>query len=148
MKVIVITFLTVSIFFSSCFLSKKSSEVEDTSEFVEEVEKKVALEAFSVTYENATPQDIQKGSEIFAENCARCHGKMAQGKGAPNLLDAHAIYNPSFANMKLIIANGTEHMPSYKNKLSDNDIARVTAYIHTLFGTVPEGAKGPQGKQW
>jgi len=151
-----IVLLGLSLSFSSCFLSKKSKVAAETAieqpaeEAVEEAVEAPSLEAFVVTLENATTLDFQKGQQIFMQNCSGCHGKEAQGNFGPNLVDAHALHNPSFANVKSIIANGIPNtkMPAYASKLSENDIARVAVYLNNIFGTTPENPKKPQGKQW
>jgi len=64
----------------------KPKEINDVANFVASLSGKA---------ENASPADIAAGKEIFAQNCAACHGDNAKGNhevGAPNLTDAIWFY--------------------------------------------------------
>jgi len=65
-------------------------------------------------------------------NCAVCHGASGEGrfgpafKGNADLADAGFVVG--------MILHGTEHMPSFRSQLSDEDIASVATYIRTHWG--------------
>jgi cbb3-type cytochrome c oxidase subunit III len=81
----------------------------------------------------------ERGRTVYANNCARCHGgdgtsqtTMGQMTEAPNLTDAAWQRSKSSARMVAAVSNGRGQMPSFKKKLSRQDIANAVAYIRTL----------------
>lgn len=78
------------------------------------------------------------GAEIFADNCASCHGDAALGDvegGAPNLADAIWLYGGDRAALTYTVANARFGvMPAWGQRLSDEDVRAVTAYVHGLGG--------------
>ena len=79
------------------------------------------------------PQVLKQGKDIFAKNCAICHGKNAQGKGRfPSLKSGHVSHH---SPQKLLaqIENSGGGMPPFKNRLSKQEIRVVFMYIHSLW---------------
>lgn len=79
------------------------------------------------------------GSDIFANTCAVCHGPAANGDpGVAPSLDSpsHAWEHPD-RQMREWIQNGkfgrTVNMPSYGDKLDEQAISDVIAYVRTLW---------------
>ncbi|NBW75311.1 MAG: cytochrome-c oxidase, cbb3-type subunit III [Sphingomonadaceae bacterium] len=79
-----------------------------------------------------------KGSELFAANCAVCHGADAKGGrqvGAPNLADAIWLYGGKREQV-----SGSIHqahagvMPAWGGKLDPVTIKMLAAYVHSLGG--------------
>ena len=71
--------------------------------------------------------------EIFAANCAKCHGadgraKTAKGKRA-GATDFTSDWNTDEARGIRIITNGKGEMPSFKRKLSADEIRSVFGYV-------------------
>ena len=92
---------------------------------------------------------VARGGEIYKANCVACHGANAEGapnwskKGAdgkfpPPPLDAsgHGWHHPKSALVQTI-REGTLKlgggMPAWKDKLSDNDIEAVIAWIQARW---------------
>jgi len=78
------------------------------------------------------------GQQIFADNCAACHGDAGKGNhelGAPNLTDKIWLYGSS---EKDIIAQVTKPrlgvMPAWGAKLSEATIKELTLYVYSLGG--------------
>lgn len=78
------------------------------------------------------------GEELFADNCASCHGDNAAGDrdlGAPNLADAISLYGN---NAELITAQVMQPkhgvMPPWQTRLSDETIKQLAIYVHNLGG--------------
>ncbi|MDR1007151.1 MAG: cytochrome c [Campylobacteraceae bacterium] len=80
--------------------------------------------------------DAQKGKEIYASSCQGCH--MADGKGANG-----AGFYPSLAgNVRLmsaqatleVVTHGLRGMPSFREYLTNEQIAEVVNYVRTNFG--------------
>lgn len=82
--------------------------------------------------------DNPEGAEVFAENCAACHGELGHGEpalGAPNLSDQIWLYG---GTKQAIVSQITRPrqgvMPPWSNRLSDVEIKQATVYVHSLGG--------------
>ena len=78
------------------------------------------------------------GAQLFADNCASCHGPTGQGSrefGAPNLTDAIALYsNSPEAIAKQINTPSHGVMPAWGQRLDPATIKMLAAYVHSLGG--------------
>lgn len=83
---------------------------------------------------------VKAGAQVFAENCASCHGEDASGMiemGAPDLTDQSWIYGGDAQSVFTTIYSGRQgHMPSWQDRLSPVDIRILTLYVGTL---APDG---------
>ncbi|MGH9546203.1 MAG: c-type cytochrome [Terriglobales bacterium] len=70
---------------------------------------------------------------IFRKNCAKCHGKTAQGRhfGGPSLLSDKTA-SSSTDDLRNIITNGKGHMPKYAGKLTAQEIDALVVQIKAL----------------
>jgi mono/diheme cytochrome c family protein len=70
---------------------------------------------------------------VYLKNCAKCHGKTAEGRhfGGPALVSAKTAA-ASTDDLRNIIANGKGHMPKYTGKLTPEEINSLVAQIQTL----------------
>ena len=70
------------------------------------------------------------GNPIYKKNCAKCHGKTAQGRhfGGPSLI-SEKVSGASVDDLRNIIANGKGHMPKFSGKLNGADIDRLLMEI-------------------
>lgn len=82
---------------------------------------------------------VERGRQVYAANCGRCHGADGKGKTRmaeivepPDLSDATWQKRISNARMTTSVANGRGQMPSFAKKLSKQDIAAAVAYVRTL----------------
>lgn len=77
-----------------------------------------------------------KGKEIFAANCAACHGEDGKGKrdmGAPDLTDRFWINGGGQQAILDMINNGGQgHMPAWDSRLTPLDRKILTLYILDL----------------
>jgi len=87
------------------------------------------------------PQDMSEiaaGAEVFAENCASCHGADGTGdrsQGAPNLADAIWLYGGDYATLTETVTNSRYGvMPAWNTRLTEAQIRAVSAYVHQLGG--------------
>lgn len=83
---------------------------------------------------NATAQ----AAEIFAQNCASCHGDKGQGNrefGAPDLADSIWLYGGDKHSIMQQV-NNPRHgvMPAWEARLPDSTIKQLTIYVHSLGG--------------
>lgn len=79
-----------------------------------------------------------QGQEIFAANCASCHGEAGEGMrdfGAPKLSDAIWLYGGDRATVyETVFYARAGVMPAWKDRLDDNTIRQLAVYVHELGG--------------
>lgn len=91
-----------------------------------------------------TPDDIAQGKQIFAAQCAGCHGFDGSGQLGPNLHGVEARRGD--AGIFSVIRNGTGAMPPVMS-LNDQRVWQVVGFVRTLGDTAPvEAAKGDATK--
>ncbi|WP_164932010.1 PQQ-binding-like beta-propeller repeat protein [Janthinobacterium sp. 17J80-10] len=74
---------------------------------------------------------VAHGKQLFAQNCAGCHGAQGGGLGGPSLLNWNARMTPE--KTMALIKNPKSPMPRlYPSILSESDVADITTYLHTL----------------
>lgn len=93
-----------------------------------------------------TEGDAPRGERVFEANCAMCHGSDATGMMGmhPSLRGAVGRLSPEGVEVTIREGRNTmPPMPSFEDRLSDQAIADVMAYIASL----PEGPRnfGPGG---
>jgi cytochrome c6 len=77
--------------------------------------------------------DTNKGQQLFAANCAICHGQSGRSvmPGAPNFDRGEGMLRPDFT-LLAAIRSGKNAMPAFQGILADRDILDVIAYLRTL----------------
>lgn len=80
----------------------------------------------------------EAGLEVYAENCASCHGETGTGGrefGAPNLADALWLYGGTRDQIATQI-RAPKHgvMPAWQARLGDVAVKQLAIYIHSLGG--------------
>ncbi len=88
-----------------------------------------------------TPSDqalVEPGKQLFADNCASCHGDDAKGNremGAPNLADAIWLKGSSEDQIAQQIATPRHGaMPAWGARLGDTTVKQLTIFVHSLGG--------------
>jgi cytochrome c oxidase cbb3-type subunit 3 len=80
----------------------------------------------------------ERGSAVFVEQCALCHGEQGQGMaelGAPNLTDDIWLYGGSAEAITAQVTNPKQGvMPTWDGRLSETAIKMATVYVHSLGG--------------
>ncbi len=78
------------------------------------------------------------GAEIFAQNCASCHGERGEGNqemGAPNLADTLSLLaDGEEAIAAQIRAPKHGVMPAWGGRLGDVTVKELAAYVYSLGG--------------
>jgi cytochrome c oxidase cbb3-type subunit 3 len=78
------------------------------------------------------------GAQLFADNCAACHGTAGEGMpamGAPALNDAIWLYGGTAAAVKKqILAPRHGVMPAWQGRLDPVTIKMLAAYVHSRGG--------------
>jgi len=79
-----------------------------------------------------------KGAELFATNCASCHGVDGKGLrefGAPNLADGIWLYGGDKATLTETVKYSRQGvMPRWNDKLDAATIKMLAAYVYSLGG--------------
>ncbi len=78
------------------------------------------------------------GAEVFANNCAACHGEAGKGGaefGAPDLTDAIWLYGSSPAEIAAQVRQPRHGvMPAWQARLGETTVKELTVYVHSLGG--------------
>ncbi|MFO1142695.1 MAG: cytochrome-c oxidase, cbb3-type subunit III [Amaricoccus sp.] len=84
------------------------------------------------------PAEAARSAQVFADNCASCHGEDGKGShefGAPNLTDGIWLYGGDAQTIRQTIVGARFGiMPAFQSRLSPEDIAKVAVYVHSLGG--------------
>jgi cytochrome c oxidase cbb3-type subunit 3 len=85
---------------------------------------------------------ISEGKILFNQfNCSGCHAHGGGGMGPP-LMDAEWIYGSQSANIFATIAEGRPNgMPAFRERLSNDQIWRLVAYVRSMSGLLSKDAE-------
>jgi mono/diheme cytochrome c family protein len=90
--------------------------------------------------DHVSPASLQRGNQLFLQNCAPCHGASGDGKGtaANALLPEPANFKlkqPDFKYVLQVVSDGIAGtgMPSWKAQISDQDRKALADYVRSLF---------------
>jgi len=83
-----------------------------------------------------------EGQALFEQmNCSGCHSNGGGGMGPP-LMDDEWIYGSRPDQIFASIAEGRPNgMPTWKNRLTTGQIWKLVAYVRSLSGLTPKGAR-------
>ena len=83
-----------------------------------------------------------EGQLLFEQmNCSGCHANGGGGMGPP-LMDDEWIYGSRPDQIFATIAEGRPNgMPTWKYRLNNQQIWQLVAYVRSLSGLTPEGAR-------
>jgi cytochrome c oxidase cbb3-type subunit 3 len=84
---------------------------------------------------------LAQGKTLFKQmNCNGCHSNGGGGMG-PALIDDEWIYGNSIENIVATIREGRPNgMPSFRGKITDDQIWQIAAYVVSMGGKVPSAA--------
>ncbi|GAB4477508.1 MAG: cytochrome-c oxidase, cbb3-type subunit III [Erythrobacter tepidarius] len=90
------------------------------------------------------------GAQLFADNCAACHGAGGEGMvamGAPALNDAIWLYGGTAADVKRQILSPKHGvMPAWNERLDPVTIKMLAAYVHSRGGGQQAAPAVPAGE--
>lgn len=105
----------------------KPNQISDVSEYV-----------LSLSGNEGDEEGAARGKEIFAVNCAACHGAEGEGNqalGAPNLSDELWLYGGDKATVVETVTNSRGGMmPAWNERLDPATIKELAIYVHSLGG--------------
>ncbi len=97
---------------------------------------------------DAHRDDVAAGRVIFERKCARCHNRNGDGKTPvagrfpyANLIDGVWRGDGSAESIERQIRRGRDPMPSFENKLTDEQIRQTVEYVLELTGGRREAAR-------
>jgi len=71
------------------------------------------------------------GEQLYAANCATCHGDNGKGLGQyPTIIGKADLLGGDYA--RTVIREGRNDMPSFAGKLSQQQIDEIVDYVATL----------------
>ena len=105
----------------------KRQQIEDVADYV-----------LSLSGRTGSADAVQRGSAVFAENCAVCHGERGAGNievGAKNLTNGIWLYGGDRTTLIDTITNGRGgSMPAWGARLDPTTIKMLAIYVHALGG--------------
>jgi len=92
-------------------------------------------------YDDNAPGTTE-GQQLFDQmNCSGCHSNGGGGMGPP-LMDDEWIYGSTPNQIFATIAEGRPNgMPTWKYRLNNQQIWQLVAYVRSLSGLTPKGAR-------
>ncbi|MDZ4822238.1 MAG: cbb3-type cytochrome c oxidase N-terminal domain-containing protein [Flavobacteriales bacterium] len=99
----------------------------------------------------SSANDLGAGKNLFTEKtCAACHGNQGQGGTGPNLTDDYWMHGGSMSDIFKSIKYGwpDKGMRSWQSEIRPKDMAQITSYIKSIYGSHPPNPKEPQGDSW
>lgn len=92
---------------------------------------------------------VPSGAELFAANCAGCHGPTGKGvrtAGTPDFTEPQIQSKLADAQIAATIRNGkSERMPAFGGQLNGEQISELTAYVRS-FAPTSSRASGAEAK--
>ncbi len=83
-----------------------------------------------------TAKAADSGADTYKAKCASCHGPNGDGAMAKKLgskdLNSDDVQKQSDADLIKTVTDGKGKMPSYKGKLTDDQIKDVVKFVKTL----------------
>lgn len=88
------------------------------------------LAATAVSAQTPAADSTLIANPVFQKNCARCHGKTAEGRHfrGPSLVSEKITSAPE-GDLRNAIANGKGHMPKFAGKLTAEEIDALARQI-------------------
>jgi len=100
----------------------------------------IVLAAATLSLGAAVQAQAADGKQLFLDNCSACH--QPTGKGIPGAFPALAgskIATGPAIGAATIVLNGKGGMPSFRDDLSDADIAAALTYVRAAWGNKAQG---------
>lgn len=98
----------------------------------------VAAHVLTLSGAEADAEAAARGNEIYADNCAACHGDTGGGdleQGAPRLDDQIWLYGGSQAEVIAQISKPKHGvMPAWNERLDETTIKMLSTYVYTISG--------------
>lgn len=79
--------------------------------------------------------DVQmtQGADLFASNCAACHGNMGQGLVGPGLVGSMTVERASSLITTVLFGRLDHGMPAFEDQLTDSEIAALATFVRNSW---------------
>ena len=124
----------------------KVAQAQQTTTVVEQVPEISESELVALLQE---PAQLTSGEEIFVDKCALCHGEFGEGLIGPNLIDSYWLHGQgNISDIATTIRSGIPEkgMAAWKDRIPEENILQIAAYIKSLKGAQIENAKKSEGE--
>jgi cytochrome c oxidase cbb3-type subunit 3 len=125
------------------------SRISVSAEEIREEQARLA-QTFSIAIAVQDPAVVALGNEVYAQNCASCHGSVGQGLVGPNLGDGFWIHGSAASDVLKVVADGVaaKGMPAWEPILGSEKVQAAVVFLKTLEGKTAGApqAKGPEGE--
>lgn len=153
MRLYVITLaVAASLLVNACGDAADSNRATNTNSRTANVAATNAPRAAAPSSAAPTPDELAAARGVYARECQRCHKPEGQGgvfeeEGlkpleVPSLRDGHALTHDD-QRLARKIANGDDGMPSFKNKLTPEEIGQLVRLIRKDFQGRTNAAGAP-----
>lgn len=145
--------LVCVIYLASCAAKRKPLPLEKT---VANMAKDVVIPIEARNAQNPVPasdEAVKEGQQIYAQNCALCHGVDGRGYTVlgrhmfPPAMDLNSphVQHWTDADLFWIVQNGISltGMPSWSSSISETDTWKIAQFIHALPRLNAEQASAP-----
>lgn len=124
---------------------QREVEIAAAAQLEREMGKEVTDE--SLLLMTQVPAQIEAGSKLFQQNCAKCHGAALGGELGPNLTDDFWLHGNAPTQIYNTVMNGVldKGMQAWKDQLGPVRVRQVVSFVLTRKNTNVPG-KAPQGK--
>src|SRR5215471_10131041 len=116
----------------------------DGKQYVVDVAARSIRDAAATTVSQAQSPGKSPAADLFAQNCAKCHGadgKDTRSAGTPDFTSPSVQSGLSDQQIQETIRRGKlGRMPAWADKLSDAQIAQLASYIRSLSSATRPGS--------
>lgn len=135
--------------FRSQQLASDMEELQSLRSALQEENESAVSEETLLAFANVA-ENVSKGAVLYQGKCMACHLDKGQGLIGPNLTDDYWIHGGSLMDIRNIILKGVvdKGMIAWETVLSETEVQELVAFIHSLRGTNPAGAKEAQGEEF
>jgi len=116
------------------------SDIQDIAAYLQTA---VPAKPSAAPMPRAASYSASESAQVYADNCARCHGANGEGvaNNFPNLAHNQSVWDGPADNVISMVLGGFQpwhmnqsSMPAFGQSLSDTQIAAVVNYIRTSWG--------------
>src|SRR5690606_13634424 len=74
------------------------------------------------------------GGDVFAANCAVCHGANGEGVVGPGLAGNPVVARADYVIQTILFGREDHGMPAFEAQLADEDVAAIATYVRGSWG--------------
>lgn len=79
--------------------------------------------------------ELSLGRDVYGRQCASCHGQSGGGGIGPALGDGRVVEAfPNVADHRAVVVEGRGAMPSFGDRMTDEEMDAVVRYTRELLG--------------